>query len=227
LLSSAVLDVSPELDRKAGTVRQSSTSSVYVPQRSWTNVSFNHQDRAAEEFGSYADAYRRAGRTLFETFERNPELACEADAIPIAFLYRHAAELYLKAIVRRGNDLLSMAGQEQVSIHAVHTLVGLFDDVQPVFKCMSAGWEAERQRFRQLVADLEKDAVLGLNDRSGDMWRYPVRKDDTSHLPEYFAFDIKTFVERLDEFLNMLYGALNDIDSFGQRLYDAQQDNQY
>jgi hypothetical protein len=39
------------------------------------------------------------------------------------------------------------------------------------------------------------------------MWRYPVKKNDTDHLPEKFTFDIKTFVERLDEFLNTLSGA--------------------
>jgi hypothetical protein len=202
-----------------------------VPQWSCTNVSFNHRGQAAEDFDSYADAYRRAGRTLFETFARDPERAYEADAIPIAFLYRHAAELYLKAIVRRGNVLLSMAGREQAPIRAVHSLIGLLDDVRPVFEYVSAGWEVERQKFRQLVADLEKDATLGLDDGSGDMWRYPVRRNDTNHLPANFAFDVKTFVERLDEFLNTLSGAVigidEHIDNLGQELYYAQQDNQY
>jgi len=106
-------------------------SSVYVTNRSRTNVSLNFQGQPHDAFDLYADAYHRAGETLFETnFERQRQN--DLDILPIAFLYRHAAELYLKAIVRKGNTLLALHGHPQGQIRQVHSLKQLLDDVKEV-----------------------------------------------------------------------------------------------
>ena len=72
-----------------------------------------------------------------------------------------------------------------------------------------------------MVADLERDHVLGLDDHSGDMWRYPVRTNDTDHLPENFNFDVREFVVRLDALLAMLGGAVAGIDAALDHAYEA------
>src|SRR5258708_25547442 len=91
------------------------TSSIFITHGSTANVALNFMDRAHDEFEVYADAYHRAAQALFEKHFR-PQTNCDLDVLPIGFLYRHALELYLQAIVRRGNSLLSIYDKPHVPI---------------------------------------------------------------------------------------------------------------
>ena len=122
------------------TVGHNPRSSVFVTGRSFTNVSLNH-GRPSDEFAAYAGAYHRAGQALFE---RNftPETQEDVDVLPMGFLYRHAAELYLKAIVRRGNILLGLNGKLHVFVRQTHSLTKLLDDIRPIVDFMKWSWDA-------------------------------------------------------------------------------------
>jgi hypothetical protein len=194
------------------------------------NVSLNFQGRAFDEYHLYAGAYREAAKALFaRNFE--PVIHSSLDILPIAFLYRHATELYLKAIARKGNALLSLHNRPQGRIQHVHTLSQLLADVKPIFEFMGPIWEKQHKGFRQLVADLEKDDVLGINDRSGDKWRYPVRRlrkgDDaeTDHQPENFNFDVREFVTRLDGLTGVLSNACVYLDWALEHTYEMLSDH--
>lgn len=202
-------------------------SSVFVTQFSHTNVSLNFRGQPSDEFASYAGAYHRAGQALFEK-HFTPETRHDLDVLPIGFLYRHAAELYLKAIVRRGNTMLSLKGKDTVTVRRTHKLTLLINDVRPIFEFMTWSWDAECEGFRSFedfrkcLADLEQDDVLGTDDSQADMWRYPVRKkDDAPHLPVHFNFDVREFVKRLDVLLGMLGGAAIGLDMELDAMSDA------
>ncbi|HET9830345.1 MAG TPA: hypothetical protein VFP91_01490 [Vicinamibacterales bacterium] len=98
----------------------------------------------------------------------------------------------------------------------------------PIVAFMGWSWDAERDGFRSLadfrkaLTDLEKDEVLGIDDSSGDMWRYPVRKkDDEPHLPVHFHFDVREYVERLDLLVSKFAGAAIGLDWALDSAHDA------
>jgi hypothetical protein len=193
-------------------------SSMFVTQFSDTNVALNFRGKPTEEFYSYGDAYHRAGMSLFKAhFSRGT--FSDLDVLPVAFLLRHAAELYLKAVVRRGNTVLSWSGKPEVPVRQTHRLTLLLEDIRPIFDFMKWSWDADKdgfrsfEDFRKCIGDLERDDVLGIDDSQADMWRYPVRKrDDAPHLPIHFHFDAGEFVVRLDLLLRMLSGAAIGLD---------------
>lgn len=193
-------------------------SSMFVVQFSETNVSLNFRPDPSDEFYSYGDAYHRAARVLFKRqFRRGTRH--DFDVLPVAFLYRHAAELFLKAIVRRGNRMLALDGKPPIAVHDTHQLALLLDDVRPIFRMMGWSWDTKKRglrnfaNFRRRIKDLESDDVLGTDDKSGDMWRYPIRKrDGSAHFPKGFGFDVRVFVSRFDLLIRMLAGAAIGLD---------------
>jgi hypothetical protein len=193
-------------------------SSIFVRQTSRTNAALNRRGRPSDDFDFYADAYHRAGQTLFKE-HFTPQTKNDLDALPICFMYRHAAELYLKGIARRGNELLLLHGKPQVVIRQTHRLTLLMDDVRPIFEFLGLPWDVEHRgqpslaEVRRCLGDLERDDALGTDDSQGDMWRYPVHaRSDKSHLPFQFNFDVAEFVNRLDPLLEVLAWAGNDLD---------------
>lgn len=55
----------------------------------------------------YPTAYQQAASKLVEVFRAKPYYS-DAEACPIVFLYRHAIELYLKAILLWGEGLVHL-----------------------------------------------------------------------------------------------------------------------
>jgi len=193
-------------------------SSVFVTQFSNTNVALNFRGKPTDEFYSYGAAYHRAGMALFKAHFSRGTIS-DLDVLPVAFLLRHAAELYLKAVVRRGNEVLSWSGRPQIPVRVTHRLTLLLDDVRPIFDFMKWSWDADKDGFRSFddfrkcIHDLEGDDILGTDDRQADMWRYPLRKqNDEPHLPVHFHFNARVFVARLDLLLRMLGGAASGLD---------------
>jgi hypothetical protein len=153
-------------------------SSIFIRQNSKTSAALNRRGRSDEEFSSYGDAYRRAALALFKE-HFTPKTSDDHDALPICFMYRHAAELYLKGIARLGNQLLMIHGKPEVTIRRTHRLTLLMDDVRPIFDFLDHPWDVEHrgqpslQEVRRCLADLERDDALGIDDSQADVWRYP------------------------------------------------------
>lgn len=205
----------------------SQKSSIFVTQTSRTTAALNKRGKPSDDFDFYADAYHRAGQTLFKE-HFTPQTKDDLDALPVCFMYRHAAELYLKGIARRGNELLLLNGKPEIVVRQTHRLTLLMDDVRPIFEFLGLPWDVEHRgqpslaEVRRCLADLERNDALGTDDSQGDMWRYPVRtKNDRPHLPFQFNFDVAEFVNRLDPLLQVLAWAGNDLDLL---LWDVHQE---
>lgn len=188
-------------------------SSIFVAQISDTNVALNFMGRAGDEFEAYGNAYFRAAHALVErnfTIETRHDL----DILPIAFLFRHAGELFLKSILRRGALLAQALRKATLKYReGSHSLVELLRAAKQVFELLGWSWDAETEGFRaysdfeKFFLDLEADTLLGIDDKKADLWRYPVKKDGTEHLPVHFGFDVQEFSRRMDVVLAFLEGA--------------------
>jgi len=75
--------------------------------------------------------------------------------------------------------------------------------------------------------DLENDDQLGLDDRRGDVWRYPVKNDGTDSLPGHLHFDVGEFVARLDALLDIMQGLALMLDDLFEGACEALAEAQY
>ena len=208
------------------------SSSIFKSHISDTNVCLNFRRHADDEFEPYAEAFRRAGKALF-LLHFVPETRHDLDALPVAFLYRHAVELSLKAIIRSGNKLLAFRHEPLVPIRKTHSLDLLLADTKPAIDLLEWKWDAGSdgfrsfEDFRNIMNDLENDDQLGLDDRRGDVWRYPVKNDGTDSLPGHLHFDVAEFVVRLDALLDIMQGLALMLDDLFEGACEALTEAQY
>lgn len=176
-----------------------------------TNACLQFPHSGDQMFEPYAEAFRRAGRTLFE---KNflPETRNDLDALPMAFLYRQSVELALKAIVRMANKILDLRRQPLLTVRKTHELTMLLGDCKPAVALVGWQWDAGTDGlrsfddFRRVLTALEKDVDVGIDDRRSDVWRYPVKSDGTPSLPSNFYFDVREYVLQVEALLDVFQG---------------------
>lgn len=170
-------------------------------------VVFNFIGRPAEELTAFAAGYCQAGHTVAARIAGLPHCP-DYEGYPVLFLYRHALELYLKAIVYRGAKLLKLISDEKVDTEKLfgsHGLARLLPAVKAIFKEMQWNFDGSGLRslndFENFIRDLDK------LDFRGDAFRYPITTGGNACLPMHFVVNVVEFSERMDLLMNFLEGA--------------------
>ena len=82
------------------------------------NIVFNFRGSAIDDLVEFGHGYHIAGKKLIEDLENKKSYA-DYDGYPILFLYRHALELYFKAIVYKGANLLNLISKTKVNTRRI------------------------------------------------------------------------------------------------------------
>jgi hypothetical protein len=170
------------------------------------NVVLNFMGSSKTEFGPYGGAFWRAGRLLAKSLVAKRGYN-DLDALPIVSLYKHALELYMKAIVRRGRSVLSIEGKKlKVRSGALvrHELRRLLKPIREIFTQMGWTWTIDMEGVKSFE---DFEALVRDIDRLGDVWRYPVDKEDKDFVSRHFGFNVLEFAEKMEAALSLLYGA--------------------
>jgi len=192
------------------------------------NVVLNFMRFPKGELAAYGRSYHEAAQHLVKhmaaSHYRDP------DACPIVFLYRHAVELYLKAVIHWGNSLLLLNGKPTVphrNIFAEHRLVVLLKSVKPILKFHNSleNWgDAYFGSFRdveEVIKELEEF------DPGSHSFRYPITTKGHDALPHHFVFNVIAFGEKFDGLLRILDGMATmvylDFQSQAEAHYELQQ----
>jgi hypothetical protein len=129
---------------------------------------------------------------------------------PIVFLYRHALELYMKAVILVGSPMLAlkgMTGVERQALLKTHNLDTLRQNLERVFEAYDWGWDLGIPYFHSLE-DFRKTIVeLHEVDAGSDAFRYPLNTKGGALLPSHFRFDVFEFCEVLDSLFLVFEGA--------------------
>jgi hypothetical protein len=131
-------------------------------------------------------------------------------AYPVVFLYRHALELYMKAVLLVGSPMLSIKGQREVDrqqLLKTHNLDVLRQDLERIFAAYGWEWDLGSPHFRT-VDDFR--AVVGefhTVDAGSYAFRYPLDTKGSASLEEGFQFNLFEFCKILDELFPTLEGA--------------------
>lgn len=174
------------------------------------NVVLNFTQFPKGEFAVYARAYHEAAQHLVSRLAARHGYR-DVDACPIAFLYRHALELYLKSLIYWGNGLLRLkkkaAAIKQRELFQTHNLRKLVAGAKPIFRLAgSLGKWPDRElksfkHFERLILELEKI------DPGSYSFRYPIDRKGAASLPGHFCFNVGAFADKLDGLLKLLDGA--------------------
>jgi hypothetical protein len=170
------------------------------------NVVLNFMRFPQGEFAAYGRSYHEAANHLVSSMDRGHYR--DPDACPIVFLYRHAVELYLKAIIHWGNMLLRINNRSIVAhknIFQEHRLGVLLRSVKPILKFRKQLDNWGDSHF-DCLRDVEKIiGELDQYDPRSYSFRYPVETTGRkATLPHRFGFNVVAFGEKLDHLLQVL-----------------------
>lgn len=170
------------------------------------NVVLNFRDMPRAEFGAFASAFWRAARSLAEQLASSQGYK-DTDACPIVFLYRHAIELYMKALVFRGRNVAPVAG-EDVSLNRLgnHQLTPLLPSIRRIFQEMGWSWDTDAAQVERIANELDRFNPYSFT------FRYPTDKRGRSRLPEHFTFNVLELAEQAENALELLANALTGLE---------------
>jgi hypothetical protein len=194
------------------------------PIQGW--VTFKVHPDAVKDLESYAAGYHDAAKTLAAKMHRSRHPP-HFSGFPVLFLYRHALELYLKAVVYLGTQLITMRGGQEIKVDGLlkeHSLQRLVPPLEKVLEGL--GWLKEfRSRgirsfrdFRKLVGRIDQF------DSGSYAFRYPVNTKGHRALPEAFFMNALGFAKSLDPILELLDTAIfamnAEVEQYGDSLQD-------
>jgi len=202
---------------------------VFRPDQDTLNVVLNWRRAPQEEFGAYATAFLEGARRLARRAFRHGGHR-ELDALPIVFLYRHALELFLKAIVLQGNQHMRLHGQglpdEQLwRTLAGHRLSALLPHVRRVFSFVGWKWHWPDVRISTFAEVQRVLHDLDSVDSASFAFRYPTNKRGDAAVPHHFSFSLHGFVTIVDALAEALdtaiFGLRAEYDRASEALAEA------
>lgn len=190
------------------------------------NVVFNFTGRPIDDLVAFALGYHEAGKALAAQMAVAKGYA-DYDGYPILFLYRHALELYLKAVVYRGAKLVGLISPKSANTDKLlhrHSLVPLLPSIRAIFSQMNWNFEgsglASYDDFASLIHSL--DSI----DAGSYAFRYPIDRSGQAHLPHHFVLNVVEFAGRMDALLQFLEGSATGISEEWQAEVDAKHELQ-
>jgi len=188
------------------------------------NVVLNFGNSPEDELAPYAGAFHEAAQVLVHKMEISHGYS-DLDACPIVFLYRHALELYCKAIVLAGNDLMRILGKKcPIASNAIwhHKIGTLLPAMGEIFRAVNWEWEKglggfdSFQQLKTFISEIESI------DPNSDAFRYPIKRTGEATMPKNFLFNVIDYAEKMDKLLDLLDGAAMGIGAMFDDICAAQ-----
>lgn len=187
------------------------------------NVVFNFTHRPTDDLGAFALGYREAANVLAQRMADARGYA-DYDGYPILFLYRHALELSLKAIVYRGAKLVGLISEENIDVKKLferHDLPRLLPAIRSIFAQMGSNFEGSGLHSYEDFASLIKS--IHSIDPGSYTFRYPLDRTGKANLPNHFVVNVLAFADGMNNLLQFLEGAKTGLDEGWQ----AEQESRY
>lgn len=168
------------------------------------NVVFNFVGHPSEDLWAFGAGYRAAGKALADRIAESHAYP-DYEGYPVLFLYRHALELYLKAVVYQHARLLGIASGSLIdrSLFKTHDLTRLLPAIKAIWQARGLSFEGtafssfdDFATFIRSLHDIE---------RASASFRYPVACDGEPAFPHHLALNVVFFGRCLDGLLDHLH----------------------
>ena len=152
----------------------------------------------------YARSFHTAAQTLASAFQADANLFADSAASPVVFMYRHALELHLKAIVLGEGGNFLTTKPDRISVSKSHSLSWLAQFVSQIITAVK--WEAEFHCDGVETLSDFKGVVEGLNavDPGSYVFRLPVSAVGQEDGLGGGGSTIGDFARRMDALLELL-----------------------
>src|SRR6185312_139307 len=162
----------------------------------------------------FARGFHEAGQNLINVL-KNSDFP-DYQGLPVAFLYRHALELALKALIWDGDDIARATCKRVPSGHRgpagpTHDLERLLPFAEHIMSQYAFKWsdpEIGWSNAKELIAEFNEI------DPGSYTFRYPMTKKGDPSCDQRFGFNVLRMAKQLDRVLNQLSDfsyALEDI----------------
>src|SRR5262249_49498445 len=101
----------------------------------------NRQNALAKNLFQYAQSFHKAAKTLAALFQKEAKPFAETDASPVVFMYQHALELHLKAIVLGEGGNFLHTKPDPISVSKTHSVSWLAQFVCQIVTALK--WEQD------------------------------------------------------------------------------------
>src|ERR1035437_6248650 len=145
----------------------------------------NRRNVPAGDLFLYAQSFHKAAKTLAASFQADANPFAEADASAVVFMYHHAVELHLKAMVLGDGGNFLATKPDALSVHKTHSVSWLAQFVCQIITALK--WEKEfRCEGIEALADF-KAVVEEVNsvDPGSYVFRCPVDPQSESSVVEF------------------------------------------
>ena len=167
------------------------------------NPVVNRRNVPAKDLFLYARSFHKAAKTL-AAFQLDASPLADFDVSPVVFMYQHAVELHLKALVLGEGGNFLATKPDALSVHKTRSVSWLAQFVCQIVIALK--WEKE---FRcdgiENLADF-KAVIDELNavDPGSYVFRLPVMAEAEDFVPGQVKLTIHDFVRRADALLELL-----------------------
>jgi hypothetical protein len=152
----------------------------------------------------YARSFHKAATALAGSLQIDATPLTESDVSPVVFMYRHALELHLKALVLGEGGKFLPNKPDTLSIHKTHSVSWLAQFVCQIITILK--WETEfRCEGVETLADF-KAVMDGLSavDPGSYVFRLPVSAERQEPFQNGGKLTLREFACRLDGLLELL-----------------------
>jgi len=179
-------------------------------------VLLNWHDTPEEEFTFYVEAYHIVAKEAVARLQENPQIGLHRSpmdnfrAYPVVFLYRHALELYMKAVILIAAPMLKIKNIGEINrekLLTTHSLDTLRLKLEQLFDAYEWEWDLGTPHFRTHEDFCKIISELHEIDKGSDAFRYPLDTKGNASLPPNFEFNLFRFCMILDELFTTLEGA--------------------
>ena len=180
------------------------------------NIVFNFRGNPANDLAAFAAGYHEGAKVLVANMEAKAGYA-NYEGYPIFFLYRHALELYLKAILYRGTMILGLTSAPAIRVDklfARHDLARLLPAIRGIFDHVGWNWQVEASGLQDWEDVSALVCAIDGIDGGSSSFRYPVASDGSAPLPRHLVLNAIAFGHRMDPLLDLLDGAVTGLDDF-------------
>ena len=163
----------------------------------------NRHNVPAKDLFLYARSFHKAAKAL-AAFQPDASLLADVDVSPVVFMYRHALELHLKALVLGDGGNFLATKPDTLSVHKTHSLSWLAQFVCQIITAVK--WEKEfKCEGVENLADF-KAVIEDLNavDPGSYVFRLPISAVGQDSLSGRLNLTICDFARRMDALLELL-----------------------
>jgi hypothetical protein len=152
----------------------------------------------------YARSFHTAAKKLAGALEGDSGPFTDFDTCPVVFMYRHAVELHLKAMVLGEGANFLATKPDPISISKTHSVFWLAQFVCQIVTALK--WEREFkcegiENLADLKAIMEELSVV---DPGSYVFRLPVKAEGQDFAPGRVKQTIRDFARRMDALLELL-----------------------